>query len=579
MPEEPEAPPSGAEDDPEAAPRAAEEAPKDRAADIAKNVTIVTAFLFLGRTVGGPARELILSRFIGTTAASDAFRFAYESILQDIYTKFEKLLQPIYIPLFVGLRRQEGERPAWRYTGILGTLQTLLLIVVAALGFSYAREIALWVIGDDPDVLAKLGAATPGHEMLVSFLRLFFPALIVYSLSNLAELTLQAYNRFTVPAFAEAFRRLAIVGGLVLIVVWLRRPSEEDVAVALVWGALVGIAGRLLFQLPSLWRQMRLLRPSLDLANPTVRKALILAIPLVVGIIFSFVRNLAEAKFAFGEGVGAYSGLKYARKLVDMPWQVLALAISYVIYPFISALGADQDRNRLADALVSTSRVIAFFFVPLTAFFLICGEPTVRVAYEGFRFEQESVDITMQALPWYVLGMFFFALEDPLLKWFYALHDTKTPIAMGIAGNLIWFAVAGVGLFYYDFGLSAIAFAMTASKAIKVVVLLALLRPRLGEIPRGEVASFAVRLAVTTGVAAAGAWFTLGQLQGMFPPLTPEQAETAGLVSRLMPPAIHLFGCFAVSLGAYLVASFVLRIEECWLVADRLKAKLRRGNA
>ena len=578
MPEDPQLP-VPAEADGSAAGSASEEAPEDRGADIARNVTIVTAFLFLGRTIGGPAREVIQGRLLGTTAASDAFRFAYEGILQDLYTKFEKLLQPIYMPLFVGLRRQEGEEPAWRFTSIIGSLQSLLLIVVATAGLVLSPRISLWVIGHDPEMLAKLGPGTPGHHMLVGFLRLFFPALIVYSLSNLVELTMQAYNRFTIPAFAEAFRRLAVVGALILIVVWLRKPSEYTVAEALVWGGLIGIAGRLLFQLPSLWQRLKLFRPSLDFGNPHVRKALVLALPLIVGIVFSFIRNLAEAKFAFGEGVGAYSGLKYARKLVDMPWQVLALAISYVIYPFISALGADQQRDRMADALVSTARVIAFFFVPLTAFFLICGEPTVRVAYEGFHFEQESVALTMQALPWYVLGMFFFALEDPLLKWFFALRDTTTPIVLGIAGDFIWFGVASVGVLRFDLGLSAIAFAMTASKALKVIILLALLRPRLGPISTRQVLSFVGRLAVTTGIAALATWCTYAQLRGMFPLLTPEQAVSAGLVARLKAPALHLCGSFAVALGAYLVASFALRIEECWLVADRLKAKLRRGHA
>ncbi len=564
---------------PEQDPRARAPDEEDAGADIARNVTIVTAFLFLGRTVGGPARELILSRVIGTTAASDAFRFAYEAILQDIYTKFEKLLQPIYMPLFVGLRRREGEEPAWRYTSVIGTLQALLLVLVAAGGFIFARPIALWVIGEDPETLAKLGPGTPGHQTLVAFLQVFFPALIVYSLSNLAELTMQAYNRFTIPAFAEAFRRLAIVAALVLVVVWFRRPSEYVATEALVWGALIGVAGRLLFQLPPLWRRLRLLRPSLDLANPTVRHALVLALPLVVGILFSFGRNLVEAKLAFGEGVGAYSGLKYARKLVDMPWQVLALAISYVIYPFISALGADQERGKLADALVATARVIAFFFVPLSVFFLICGEPTVRVTYEGFRFGEESVGITMQALPWYVLGMFFFALEDPLLKWYYALHDTKTPIAMGIAGDFIWFGVAGLGVYYYDFGLSAIALAMTVSKALKVIVLLAILRPRLGPISARDVLSFVLRLAIATAAMAVVAYLTLGQLRSVFPLLTPEQADAAGLVQRLKAPALHLFGSFGGALAAYLVASFALRIEECWLVVARMRAKLGRGNA
>jgi putative peptidoglycan lipid II flippase len=221
----------------------------------------------------------------------------------------------------------------------------------------------------------------------------------------------------------------------------------------------------------------------------------------------------------------------------------------------------------MADALVSTSRVIAFFFVPLTVFFLILGEPTVRVAFKGMNFTEESVRITMLALPWYVMGLFFFALEDPLLKWFYALSDTKTPIAMGIAGDIIWFITAIVGVQTFGFGLSAIAFAMALSKTIKVLVLLGLLRPRLGEIDRGRILAFAGKLLVATVIMGAVTYVAEQQLRGFLP------------MERLLGQAALLGAGMGVALVVYLVASLLLRVEECRLVTDRLKAKLGRRNA
>jgi putative peptidoglycan lipid II flippase len=596
---------------------------------IARNTAVVSGFLFLGR-LAGMGREFIISRLIGTTAASDAFRFGSEAILQDIYNKVEKLLQPTYLPLFVARQRQEGDRQAWRFTSIFGTLQVCLLVGICVTGLVASPEIAAWLTGGaGSEVREKLGPGSEGYRYLLFFLRVFFPALLVYSLSNLTELTLQGYNRFTVPALGEALRRVLIVAAAAGAVAVFHKPTPYQTTYALALGIVVGVSCRLLVMIPGLWGKRKLARPSLDLTDPMIRKAAILAAPLVVGIIFSFVRNLAEAKYALGEGVGQYSGLKYARKIVDVPWQIVALALSYVIYPFVSELGARQERSRMADALVAMLRVMGFIFIPITVFFLILGEPTVRVAFQGVTFNEQSVAITMSALPWYLFAMVFYAIEDPLLKWFYALSDTRTPILMGIGADIVWFAVAYPGSQLLGLGLPAIAFAMGIGKTLKVIILLFILFPRLGGAPAavgppgvGAVRTFVASLLIAAG-AGGGAWVLLRHLPSgpAAPAWLPIAAAAVAFlgamwlgrwnatgsflvrlvganalmaaaatvcavaIARIVPfgglkrEAAVLFGALIVSVPVYLGASVGLRIEECFTVIDRLKRKLgRRGG-
>jgi putative peptidoglycan lipid II flippase len=402
----------------------------------------------------------------------------------------------------------------------------------------------------------------------VSFLRILLPALVVYSLSNLVELTIQSYHSFTVPALAEAIRRILIVVGLVGAIVLFRGGATPVQAThGLVIGLVVGCAARLLVQLPLVWRRRGLVRPALDFRNPDVRKAGILALPLVVGIIFSYVRNLAESFLALTWTEGGLAALRAARRLVDMPWQVLGLGISYVIYPFISELGAKEKRGEMADALVSMIRVMAFIFVPVTVFMFILAEPTIVTAFFGREFDEDSVRLTMQAMPWYVLGMLIFGIEDPMLKWFYALSDTKTPIIMGIVGDFIWFGIAVPGVKIYDAGLMALALAMVGSKTLKVLVLLAILRPRLGPVPRQRVLPFVGKLIVAVGAMGLAIVGTSQFLEGALP------------FTGWLQGAAEFFACAAVAVVVYVVAGFVLRIEELHVVVDRMKARLRRGSA
>jgi putative peptidoglycan lipid II flippase len=537
------------------------DAVEHRGERLVRNAGIVSGFLLLGRIIGF-GREFILNRFIGTSWEADTYRFVSDNILQDLYTKFEKLLQPLYLPIFLARQREDGDEPAWRFTSIVAPIHLLLLLALCLAGVIWAPGIAGWMLKKQ---IEQYPAVLP---LAVSFLRILLPALIAYSLSNLAELTIQSYHSFTIPALAEALRRILIIVGLVAaIVVFRDKLTPVQATQGLVIGLVVGCVARLLLQLPLLRERRKLFRPRLDFGNPDVRKAGILALPLVVGIIFAYVRNLADAKLALEEGVGGLAGLRAARRLVDMPWQVLGLGISYVIYPFISELGARQKRGEMADALVSMIRVMAFVFVPTTVFMFVLAEPTIITAFFGMRFDDESVRLTMQAMPWYVLGMLFFAIEDPLLKWFFALSDTKTPIIMGILGNLLWFAIAVPGVRVYGGGLTALALAMSISKMLKVLILLAILRPRLGPVPRERVLPFIGKLAVAVAVMTAAILITSRFLEGVVP--------STGWLSG----AIVLFGSAAVAVIVYIVASFLLRIEEFQLVVDRVRARLGRGSA
>jgi len=390
----------------------AEETRAERNASIAKNTFIVTAFVALGRVIG-MIRTPILARFIGTTGIGDVFFFAYDTILRDLYTKVEKLLQPTFIPLFVGRRETDGEEPAWRFASVFSTLHFLLVVTLGVTGAIAAEPIVRWLaqghttLMEDPQ---KMG-------LCISFVRLFFPALIPYSMSNVTELMLQSHRRFALAAFAEAFVRVAMLIVLVAAVVLFHQPTVSQATQALVWGGLLGVLGRLLIMLPGLWRTfLARLRPSLALSNPDMRRAFVLMLPLIAAILLAYTRNIAEAKMAFSFGEGAFSALRYARKFVDLPWQILGLAVSMVIYPFISQLSAREDHGELAHSLMATTRILTFFFLPVMAACYVLSEQMVRIAYVGQKCTEHSLQQTLVPLLCYLPGLVFFAIEDPLLS-------------------------------------------------------------------------------------------------------------------------------------------------------------------
>lgn len=527
-----------------------------RGQGLVRNTAIVTFFLAVGRLFG-VGRELVMNPVLGLGAGADIYRFAVDRVAVDLYTKVEKLLQPTYLPLFVAREVAEGEEAAWQFTRVIASLQFLLLAALATAGSMGAHAVVDWFFPDsfmaDP---LKVAAA-------VRMLRLALVTLVVYSLSNLTELTLQAYEEFTVPALAESLRKIAMLGGLLTAMVFLSHLNEYQAVASLVIGLLAGSAIRLGFHLLALGRRLLFFRPSLKVTNPDVKKAGRLMVWPVCGMLLALARNIVEMRTALKIGEGMLAGLSTARKFIDLPWQILAVAVSQVIYPFISELGAKEKRADLGEALISMCRVLAFVFVPMGILLFATARELVSVLYERRLFTGASVDLTMTALACYIPGLIFFAIEEPMLKWFFALSDTRTPMLLGVLSDTTYFVVMYVGLRVLHAPLQALALALVLSKGLKVLVALVILRYKLRGLPWPRIFPFLAKLIAAVAVMVA----VLAATQHACGSLA-----TGGLIQK----AAFILVMSFTGLGSFAVMSLVLRLEEGGMVVSTLGGKIRR---
>ncbi len=69
---------------------------------------IVSGFLLVSK-FAGLLKEVLLTRYFGATAATDAFKVIYNSFIFLVYTKIEKLERPCYLPLFIKRKEESGE--------------------------------------------------------------------------------------------------------------------------------------------------------------------------------------------------------------------------------------------------------------------------------------------------------------------------------------------------------------------------------------------------------------------------------------------------------------------------------------
>ena len=189
------------------------------------------------------------------------------------------------------------------------------------------------------------------------------------------------------------------------------------------------------------------------------------------------------------------------------------------------------------------------------------------LVYGGGEFTEDKQALSILALLAYAPGMAFFCIEGILNKWYFALSDTKTPNYVGSACAVLHVFIAVMGTFKLGLGVLAVALALTISKSIKVIILYALLRPRIGQIDRRGILLFAVKLAVASALMAGALHFSS---EGILRYVELASRKTA---------ALYLTGASAAAIPAFLVAAVALRIEETRLVIDHIKRRLLRKKS
>lgn len=523
------------------------------------SVVIVSAFLFLGK-IAGYVKEGMLSDYWGLSGGLDAFKVVYNSIVFLIYTKIEKLLRPTYLPIFVEHRDAEREQRAWSFFSSIANLTLLSVSAITLLAVIFAPVVMrLWP-----------GLSAENQALGADLLRIAGFAMILLVMSVMAELTLHAYKRFTVPALAEAMMRVMLpVTIFALVAWWGLQPVGGDQGLpnsglrAAAIGVLLGAALRLIVQIPALWQKLRMYRPRLDLSNVDVRRMLALVPPVIIGLLFSSARTFFDSRFATDVDPGLYSALDFARKISDAPILILPLAVSLVVYPFVSEWASRQNREMFTRSLVSMTRVMAFLFLPMAAGLIVLSVPAIRLLCLGDgAFRPEDTYVVQRALIPYAAGIPFFAVEGSINKWFFALGDTATPNYVGAAAAVLHIAIAWFGVYRLRRNVGVIALALTASKSLKVIVLYGLLRPRLQPIGARETGSFVLRLLVATGAMGVAVWFVYGAMRAMV------------LAGGRIESAIALAVCAAAGAVVYLAAAAVLRIEEVGMVVGYVRKRL-----
>jgi putative peptidoglycan lipid II flippase len=386
-----------------------------------RSAFFVGAGILISRIIG-LVRQRIFAHYFGQSGAADAFTAAFRipNFLQNVFG--EGALSASFIPVYAKLLAQDDEKEASHVAGaVLGLLALITSIVVVA-GVLLSPILI--------DVIAP-GFEGERRELTIRLVKILFPGAGLLVLSAWCLGILNSHHRFFISYTAPVAWNLAIITSLVG---FGGRVGEFPLAEIAAWGAVVGSALQFGIQLPTVFRLIKRLRPTIDLVNAHVRTVVKNFFPVFLSRGVVQISAFVDEIIASYLPLGAVSALTYSQSLYTLPVSLFGMSVSAAELPAMSrTLGSsEQVAEKLRLRLNSGLRRIAFFIVPSAMAFFALGDVMAGALYQTGRFDRAAAVYVWGILAGSSIGLLAATLGRLYSSTFYALRDTRTPLIYAI---------------------------------------------------------------------------------------------------------------------------------------------------
>lgn len=426
------------------------------------------------------------------------------------------IIASLFIPTFMELKEARSDEEAWRFTSHAFNLAMLALGVVALVGTLFPEPF-VWT------QTFRLSASEAARVVpsAVFFFRFFAIQVVLYAAGAIFSALLNSQRRYFWPAVGPIFNNVVAIVAMFGFV-WfggktagLRLTSGPAPAVLAI-GTTVAVLVMFAVQVPAVLKTGWRYTFGLGWGDPAVRRMLKLAVPTLIYVVTNLVTVSFRNASAFAVSPEGPSILTYAWIFYQLPYGILAVALATAVFTELSAAAGRADTVAFKATFSRGLRATGVLILPTAAIMIGLAYPLVSL-YRVGAFKASAVPQVVGALRWWAVGLIFYALTMFLLRTFYSLKDTRTPMSVNLvlsAFQIGMYLVLTTGIAGWSgLGINGIPIADAIFFALSTLVLAIILRRRIGGYNLAGVASTFARMAVASAIAATAAWLVATRLQ------------------------------------------------------------------
>ena len=232
-------------------------------------------------------------------------------------------------------------------------------------------------------------------------------------------------------------------------------------------------------------------KPYINLYDRDIKVIAILLIPVLISTGISDVSKLIDQALGSTLAAGSLSALAFGGKINGLVIGICIVPLVTVIFPSLSRSAASADYDELRRELRRVVIIVIMITLPVTLAILVLSKNIVAVIFERGSFDSNATLITSEVLFFYSLGIVSSGLRLILIKVFYSLQDTITPVKYAVIASALNIVLNFILIGPLEH--KGLALATSLSGWVLTFLLISSLRGKIGNIVSRDMASSVIK--------------------------------------------------------------------------------------
>lgn len=495
-----------------------------------KTASFMAFATFLAKACG-LVRESLITAFYGVGNTVDAY-FAASQLPTTLFDMvIGGVISASFIPVFNGIYQKESKEQAMQFANKFIGMILLATVLLSAVGIAFSGALVKGIIA--PDFSGETAA------LAAQLSAIMFPMVIFTGLAFSFVGILQSFGEFNIPAVMSLVSNVAVI-------LYFPIFGKKFGVYGLSFMILISWSLQVLIQIPSLKKFGYRFAPRIDFKDKNIRRALSLALPMLISTWVQPLYSLVNTRLASGAD-GIVSVLNCSNRLYLVMTGVFSFVVTNLIFPSLSRSAAADKEEEAKSLVVGSLKAITLVIVPVMVAFIALSEDVIGIIYQHGLFSHDKTVITAGTLSCYSLGMIGLAYNEIMSKAFFSMQNSKTPMIsalISMAANIL------LAYLLYDLiGVYGLALATAGGSTVNAACNFIAYRVKKGRLFAKADLSDIIKTFVS-GVLMAAAVLAMSKLtDGVF------AKDTIGYI-------LHGILCGGAGIVVYLASAYLLNIKS-----------------
>lgn len=450
-----------------------------------------------------------------------------------------------FIPVFTEYFEKRGKEDGFELARAILNVALAIFILASILIYIFASPIISNFIAP--------GFTLDKQTQVVSLTRIIIFGQVILVFGSFFIGILQSFQRFIIPALAPVFYNFGIILG---IIIFSKTLGITGAAIGVIIGAILHVA----VQLPLVWSIGFRFKFPPKFFHPGVREIINLVSVRTLGLAAEQINETVGIALASLSTIGSVTYLTFAQHLQVVPIGLFGATLAQAALPVLSS---ERARGRIEEfkiTLLTTLHQILFLALPATAILIVIRIPVVRLIFGASQFDWQATVLTGATLAYLSIGLAAQAVSLLLVRGFYALKDTKTPVVVSFIVVAVNIILSVYFITVLKFEVWSIGFANSISAILSGILLFSTLHFKVGKFNLSSVLIPLSKMLMATIIMGVALYIPIKLLDQVI-------FDTTRTINLLILTGIS--SIFALSV--YVLLVWFLKVRELQTYAELLK--------